>query len=179
MKTLIPNELRTERLVLRPYRLEDIEDILEYATSPNWARFIPVPQPYTREDAIRYVQEFIEMRPADGIGFAVTLQSKVIGGVRVRFFLENHRAELGYGISPHHWRNGFAFEAVRTVMHDCFESIVTLNKISANVDSRNLPSRELLIKIGLREEGILRENRFVRGLPMDEVWYGILRTEWT
>jgi ribosomal-protein-alanine N-acetyltransferase len=178
MKTLIPNVLQTQRLILRPYQPADIDDILKYASSPDWARFIPVPQPYTKEDAHRYIQEFIEMSPTHGIGFAVTFQHMVIGGIRVRLFLESHKAELGYSISPYYWRNGFAFEAVRMVIDTCFESITTLNKISANVDSRNISSRNLLIKIGLKEEGVLRENRFMRGQSIDEAWYGILRKEW-
>jgi ribosomal-protein-alanine N-acetyltransferase len=176
--TLIANELKTARLVLRPYRYEDVDDILEFSTNPDWSRFLPVPQPYTREDATRYIQEFIEMPHAEGKGFAITLKGKVIGGVRIRLFLNNHRAEIGYSISPAHWRNGFAFEAVHTVINACFESIADLNRISANADFRNNSSRELLKKIGLKEEGILRQNRFKHGQPIDEVWYGILRSEW-
>ena len=47
-------ELKTERLLLRPFRLEDVEDVRKYARDPDWARSLPstVPQPYTRKDAL-------------------------------------------------------------------------------------------------------------------------------
>ena len=38
-------ELRTDRLLLRPFRLEDVDDVFEYARDPEWTRFLPVPQP--------------------------------------------------------------------------------------------------------------------------------------
>lgn len=50
-----PVELRTERLLLRPFPLEDANDIAQYATDPEWAKYIPVPQPYTRRDAEKFV----------------------------------------------------------------------------------------------------------------------------
>ena len=45
-------ELKTERLLLRPFTLEDVGDVLAYADDEDWARFLPiVPLPYTRSDA--------------------------------------------------------------------------------------------------------------------------------
>ena len=39
-------ELRTERLLLRPFAFEDVEDVLAYASDPEWSRYlIPVPDP--------------------------------------------------------------------------------------------------------------------------------------
>lgn len=39
-------------------------------------------------------------------------------------------------------------------------------------------SHRVMEKIGMRREGVLRQNRYARGEFMDEVWYGILRTKW-
>ena len=47
-----PAELNTERLLLRPFRLDDVDDVLAYASNPEWARFLPpVPLDYTRRHA--------------------------------------------------------------------------------------------------------------------------------
>ena len=41
-----PTELRTERLLLRPFRLDDAGDVLDYATDEEWARYLEdIPQP--------------------------------------------------------------------------------------------------------------------------------------
>ena len=36
-----PVELRTERLLLRPFNLDDVEDVFTYASDPEWARYNP------------------------------------------------------------------------------------------------------------------------------------------
>ena len=41
-----PTELTTERLLLRPFRLSDIDHVLAYASDPEWATFYP--RPYDR-----------------------------------------------------------------------------------------------------------------------------------
>jgi RimJ/RimL family protein N-acetyltransferase len=33
-------ELRTERLLLRPWRLTDVDDAFAYASDPEWARYL-------------------------------------------------------------------------------------------------------------------------------------------
>ena len=47
--------IKTDRLILRVFSLVDVEDVLLYASDPEWARFLPVPQPYTRADAEKFV----------------------------------------------------------------------------------------------------------------------------
>ena len=45
---MLPDVLNTAQLRLRPFRLQDVDDVLSYATDPAWARYLPVPQPYTK-----------------------------------------------------------------------------------------------------------------------------------
>ena len=44
-------ELRTDRLLLRPFRLTDVDDVYAYASDPAWGKYLPVPQPYEYRDA--------------------------------------------------------------------------------------------------------------------------------
>ena len=41
-------ELRTERLLLRPFCFDDVDDVMAYATDPEWNRYLGLPEPYTR-----------------------------------------------------------------------------------------------------------------------------------
>jgi RimJ/RimL family protein N-acetyltransferase len=43
---MLPDIIKTERLRLRPFSLQDVDDVLSYASDPEWARYLPVPQPY-------------------------------------------------------------------------------------------------------------------------------------
>ena len=48
----IPTEIKTDRLVLRPFQADDVEDALAYRDDIEFARFLPhIPQPFTRRDA--------------------------------------------------------------------------------------------------------------------------------
>jgi RimJ/RimL family protein N-acetyltransferase len=50
--------IRTERLVLRPFRPDDEDAVLQGCHDPEIPRWISViPSPYTRADARRYVSE--------------------------------------------------------------------------------------------------------------------------
>jgi len=63
-----------ERLRLRPWRFDDVDDVLAYADDPEWSRFLRLlPRPYTRDDAIRFVaRQLIQDRIARP-AWAVTL----------------------------------------------------------------------------------------------------------
>ena len=45
-------ELKTERLLLRPFKLEDASAVFSYATDPEWGQFLPIPDPYLEDDAV-------------------------------------------------------------------------------------------------------------------------------
>jgi ribosomal-protein-alanine N-acetyltransferase len=173
----MPEEIATPRLRLRPYRWQDIDDVMAYATDEAWARFLPVPWPYTRRDAEQFLATQVLLDPAREARWAIVLDGAVVGGVNLRRAPEHRLAELGYALARGVWGRGLATEAARAVIHAAFEADANLNRIRAVADSRNLASMRVLEKAGMTREGILRQNRMFRGELIDEVWYGILRKE--
>jgi RimJ/RimL family protein N-acetyltransferase len=71
-----------------------------------------------------------------------------------------------------------ATEAARAVVAAAFGARSDLNRIRAMADVRNVASQGVMEKVGMRLEGTLRQNRITRGEPVDEAWFGILRSEW-
>jgi [ribosomal protein S5]-alanine N-acetyltransferase len=59
-----------------------------------------------------------------------------------------------------------------------FSAYPHLMRIRAMADARNARSHRVLEKLGMAREGLLGKNRFVRDEFVDEVWYGVLRSEW-
>lgn len=58
----LPEVIETERLVLRPFRLGDVEDVLAYAQDPEWSHFLrDLPQPYGRAEAEQAVAKQLLM----------------------------------------------------------------------------------------------------------------------
>jgi RimJ/RimL family protein N-acetyltransferase len=177
MKTL-PDIIETTRLRMRPFRLQDIDAVLAYATDPEWARYLPVPQPYTAADAERFVAGQVLLDRQCHPSWAIEHAGAVRGGINIRFDFDNRVGELGYSIARSYWGKGLTTEAARAVLDLAFSAHNTLNRICARADTRNAGSLRVMEKLGMTREGVLRQNRVVRGEFADEMWCGILRREW-
>jgi ribosomal-protein-alanine N-acetyltransferase len=176
--TVGPTELRTERLLLRPFQFGDLDDVIAYATDQEWSRYLSgIPQPYTRHSGQEFVAKAVltewEREPL----FAMVLDGKVIGGISLRVEREHRLAELGYSIAREHWGKGLAAEAGRALIGWAFHAY-NLDKIFARADANNRGSWRVMEKLGMTREGLLRSHRLVRGERDDEVIYGLLRREW-
>jgi ribosomal-protein-alanine N-acetyltransferase len=90
----------------------------------------------------------------------------------------NRVGELGYSIARTYWGRGLATEAARAAVDAAFSGYVDLNRMRAMADARNVASLRVMEKLGMVREGVLRQNRLVRGEFINEVWCGVLRTEW-
>ena len=153
-----PVQLRTVLLLLRPWRLEDVDDVLAYATDPEWSRYIHVvPEPYSRRDAEVHIARNVltswETRPA----FAIVLDSRAIGGINVGVDVQNETAELGYSIGRPYWGQGLMPEAAAVVIDWAFEEYA-LAKVYARADLRNDRSLRVMEKLGMTREGVLRSH---------------------
>ena len=174
----LPDVIETERIRLRPFRLQDVDDVLSYASDPEWGRYLPVPQPYGKEDAERFIaRQLLSDREAD-VAWAVEYEGDVVGGINIALDFDNRLGELGYSIARDHWGKGLATEAAKAVIDAAFTAYEELNRIRAMADARNVASQRVMEKVGMEREGLLRQNRMTRGEFIDEAWYGLLRTGW-
>jgi RimJ/RimL family protein N-acetyltransferase len=171
-------ELRSERLLLRPFRAGDVDDALAYRNDEEFARYLPwVPLPFTRRDAEEFVARNI-LEPWETLPtFAVVLYGRVVGSVNLEVDATNQIAMLGYAIGRDHWGKGLTPEAARVVIGWAFETF-NLARVWASTDFRNGRSRRVMEKLGMRQEGLLLSNRIARGQRIDDVRYGLLRGEW-
>ena len=172
-----PVELKTERLLLRPFRLEEVDDV--YAKDPEWERYLglPLPQPYTRRDAEAYIAGRLLADWTTNPTFAIVLDSTVISGIGLRIVEAHQRAELGYALARVHWDKGLMPEAAKAVLDYGFVEH-GLAKIYAMADLRNIRSYRVMEKLGMTREGVLRNHSVKRGELRDDVVYGLLREEW-
>lgn len=176
---MIPKELQTERLTLRPFTLNDAQAVFEYWNSdPNWSRFNEsVPADYTALDAEQFVTDMIAREHEDRPNWAVLVDDEVVGIVSLTFEQDHRIAVIGYGVHSKLRGNGFSGEASQTVIDQAFNAYAQLRKIRAHTDARNLASIRVLEKLGFSREGILRPNQCVKGDCADEATYGLMRSE--
>ena len=174
--------LTTERLILQDFVESDWKAVLAYQQKPLYLRYYEWTE--RTPDAVRgFVQMFLDHQKQDPrikFQFAVTLKStgQLIGncGVR-RESAEACEGDMGYELDPDHWGKGYATEAARAVLHFGF-SDMGLSRISASCVADNTGSAHVLEKLGMQQEGRLRQNEHYKGRWWDTLLYAILHEEW-
>jgi [ribosomal protein S5]-alanine N-acetyltransferase len=110
----------------------------------------------------------------------VTLRpgGSLIGAMGLRDIDTEHSlAEMGFWIGLDWWGQGYATEAGRAVLQFGFEQL-NLNRVHAHHMVRNPASGRVLEKIGMRQEGLLRQRVKKWGVFEDVVLMATLRSEW-
>lgn len=122
--------IRTHRLLLRPWRLDDDEAACTIYGDPDVARWLcpALPAAADRKDMRRVLDSWIAESDAHGLPsgrWAVTdaTSGQVIGGVAL-LPLPPWRTdlEIGWQIAPAMWGQGFGSEAGHAVAHQAFEN---------------------------------------------------------
>lgn len=169
--------IKTARLVLRQYEPRDLDDLHAYRSHPDWARYAPLAQPYTRELAERDLCEYVGLDARTHAFWAIEHRGRAVGNIDAE--LETpFRALMGWGIAREYWGQGLITEAARAVVAWVFGHPDVM-RVYATADARNIGSRRVMEKIGMRLEATLRHHRVdQQGELADEVVYGMLRGEW-
>ena len=164
-------------MLLRPHRLDDVDDVFEFAREPEWSRFLPVPTPYLRKHAVAFVARRILASWDEYPLWAMVLDGKVVGGIGLRIDTEHATGCLGYSMAKRHWGKGLTVEGARGVIDWGFRKR-GLAKVHARADVRNVQSMRVMEKLGMTREGTLRSHRAIRDERVDDVCYGLLKEEW-
>lgn len=174
---MFPERIETDRLILRPFRYEDANDLLSYADDEEWSRFISPPFPYTREYAETFVRNQITGRSAKKAIWCIERKGRMIGDIELAIDTTNWSAELAYNLARKHWGKGLMTEALTVTIDAAFNLERPLNRLFVRVDTRNGASIRIAEKLGMKQEGVLRQNRFHKGVFVDDVVFALLRED--
>ena len=173
--------LTTKRLILREFEEEDWRAVLAYQSHPLYLRYYPWTH-RTEQDVRAFVRRFLAQReeePRTKFQFAITLASRgqLIGNAGIRMKTpEAREADIGYELDPRYWGCGYATEAAGALLALGFREL-KLHRIWAQCIAENTASARVLEKIGMRQEGHLRENEWVKDRWWDTSLYAILEHE--
>jgi RimJ/RimL family protein N-acetyltransferase len=167
-------------VTLRPWRLDDADDVRRACDDPMTVRFLPVPSPYTVEDAVFYVGMLVPLHWADGIAANVAVtdaaSGELLGAVGLKLELRKHSvAEVGYWTAP--WARGRGAAGRAAALHARWGlDTLALNRIELLADVENLASQRAAEKGGFVREGISRRSRPDRtGEARDMVLFAMIR----
>ena len=147
--------LETPRLILRPMRAEDADDLLAvFGDQRVMASFDA--EPFDRARMERWVRRNLDHQARYGYGlFTLVLKANglVIGDCGLERMDEGDvvQAELGYDLRADCWNQGLATEAAAAVRDHAIQALGIPRLISL-IRVGNLPSRRVAEKIGMRLE---------------------------
>jgi ribosomal-protein-alanine N-acetyltransferase len=137
--------MKTARLLLRPARHTDAEDLHAVLADSRAMRFWSTPPHATLDQTRAWLEAMIAIPAQDGEDFVIEHEGKVIGKAGLYRF-----PEIGFILHPDYWQRGFAREALAFILERAF-AVHRLAAIEADVDPRNTASLRLLAGLGFVE----------------------------
>lgn len=172
--------LETERLILRPWKENDVKDLQEGLNNlevSKWLAFVPYP--YTLEDAKKFITSAFN---SNNYEFAIVLKSenKVIGGTSLANINEEDKsASGGIWISQKYWGKGYGKEAFGKRVEFAFNDL-NLEKLQNGYFKGNEKSLKMQESLGYVKNGIIK-NKYVSkatGKVEDEYVTLLLKENW-
>lgn len=175
--------IETERLVLRPFRQDDAQAMFDnWASDAQVTEYLTWPTHTDLSVTQMIVNSWVNHNnETNWYQWAVTVKENgdvPIGSVSVVEFndlLEN--IEIGYCIGKNWWNKGIVTEVLSALVKFFFEE-VGAQKVCARHDVDNPASGRVMQKCGLKYEGAIRRELFVKEKPRDIAHYSILREEY-
>lgn len=135
-----------------------------------------LPYPYTKEDALEYINFILESDPDSTFAYAIDVDGVAVGSIGA-FRQENIyscTAELGYYLDEAYWSKGIMTQAVKMICDKIFNQ-TDIIRIYAEPFSNNIGSRKVLEKAGFQLEGIMKNNTIKNGKVQDMAMYSYTR----
>ncbi len=138
------DEIKTERLLLRRFRLDDTPAMHQVMIDPVAMRFWSTLPHESMEQTEAWVRSEVEAPPHLSDDFVVTLNGALIGKLGCW-----RLPEIGFLLGREAWGNGYAIEAMTAFV--ARRRALSSTELTAAVDPRNAASLRLLHNAGFEE----------------------------
>jgi RimJ/RimL family protein N-acetyltransferase len=173
-------ELRTDGLVLRPWRLDDGPAITAACQDPEIARWLPViPVPYEEHHARAFLEQSIRNRESgESYGFAVVdaTGGELVGSIAI--VIQPFRCgRIGYWVAHDARGRGVATAALKALCRWAVDDL-GLARLDLLTDPENVASQRVAEKAGFQREGIMRSSlEYQDGRRRDSILFSLLADE--
>jgi RimJ/RimL family protein N-acetyltransferase len=177
-----PVTLEGVQVRLEPLSLAHLDGLCAVGLEPELWKWIPT-QVRDREELRAYVDLALdERRRGVSMPFATLLKAegRVVGSTRYgNVDLKNRRVEIGWTWIGKPWqRSAVNTEAKLLMLRHAFE-VLGCTRVELKTDGLNEKSRNAILRLGARQEGILRKHTLTySGRMRDTVYFSILDDEW-
>lgn len=147
--------LETDRLILRPFREDDVTDVFEgWESDPDVARYMF----WTSHNDIEKTREWLafeigQIEKQDRYRFAIVLKdtNTLIGTALVYYEEEVECWEIGYNLGKKYWGKGYTTEAMKRVIGFAAEEL-KITQIVGRYAKENPASGNVMSKLGFKYE---------------------------
>lgn len=178
----ITKTLESDRLILRKFKIEDAQQMYDnWESDPECCKYLSWNVAKDVEETKSILKSWISEYEKGCYNWIVILKStnQAIGSICAITVSEKHStAELGYCYGSKYWDNGYATEALRTVigylLTECDFYLVEARHISGNP-----ASGRVMEKAGMHKDAILRNRRINKytGERNDAIVYSITKED--
>jgi RimJ/RimL family protein N-acetyltransferase len=177
-----PFILEGKHVRLEPLSESHLDALCAVGLDPDLWKLIPV-QILDRDAMLRMIRaQLTEQEKGISIPFATVdrASGRVVGATRfMNMDLANKRLEIGSTWIAKPWqRTAINTEAKYLMMCHAFETL-GCNRVEWKTDSLNTQSRNAILRLGAKQEGIFRQHMVTwSGRLRDTVYFSVIAPEW-
>jgi len=174
--------LTTRRLVLRDYTAADAPAVFAYTQDASYWQFQRAEAPTTTQidTLLQWVVKEQTAQPRTMFFLAAARKDtgEIVGeGVLKIINPAERQGEIGFGVAPKHWRQGFGAEIASALTEVAFKHF-RLHRVAAQCSPDNKGSIRIMQKLGMAREGLLRDIHHARGRWWSTLIYAVLDQEY-
>jgi ribosomal-protein-alanine N-acetyltransferase len=180
----LPLVIETPRLVMRPWTVEDLEDIWPTVSDPAFPQFMSWHAHTTKDETREWLERISRVVTSnEEISWAIQHEGHVIGTIGLHDIVWQARAfrmdrgVLGYWLAAAHQRKGLMTEAVQAIVRFAFDTI-GLHKIVVTCFAENVASRRVIEKAAFRWVGRAEDDVWRDGTWHAHLIYELTAPEW-
>lgn len=154
--------IKTKRLTLRPFCIDDVYDIYEWCSDPHVVKYLS----FKKHDNIDETREVLKnILSFDSLAIVEDNADKCIGSFGLVVDNITNAAEFGYALNKDYWRYGYMSETIE-VLIEWLQSNTQVRVLVAEINFNNFRSAQLLEKNGFNYIG-----EGTKEMPLkNEIW---------
>lgn len=153
-------EIKTERLLLRPYEEKDRDQLTDILMNEEIAKTFMIPSYSSREQYLELADKLIEFSSVEDkkhLEYGIFLDDVLVGFINDCGF-DDEKIEVGYVVHPRYQNHGYASEALKAVIDELWE--MGFETVFASYFEGNTASRKVMEKCGMTGTGEVCEEEY-------------------
>ena len=148
MPKFLPPLLESERLILRPLTIEDLQTVFKWTGDPRVNKYMIYPLYKSAEEVDDWVGTLYEDEKKLDYGFVLKSTGELIGSGGLYYHEDIDVWSVGYNLAYDYWHNGYTPEAIKRII-EYAQSKYKVRAIAGTFAIGNEGSRRVMEKLGM------------------------------